>query len=106
MIEHLDGREKALESLGWRGPEAEWIALVCLHSGIFTRSQFCDYFDARANRAHRFVQALPGSRGRPSSPPLQLSPEGRRVAEYSARESTRRWGWRTSDTGGRRQSTS
>ena len=58
MIEHLDGREKELESLGWRGPEAEWIALVCLHSGIFTRTQFCDYFAARRDRAHRFVQAL------------------------------------------------
>ena len=58
MIEHLDGRQKALESLGWSGPEAEWIALVCLHSGIFTRAQFCDYFNARRDRALRFVQAL------------------------------------------------
>ena len=58
MIEHLDGREKALEPLGWTGREAEWIALVCLHSGVFTRAQFCFYFDARRNRAHRFVQAL------------------------------------------------
>ena len=58
MIEHLRGREKALKSLGWRGPEAEWIALVCLHSGIFTRAQFCDYFDSPRVRALRFVQAL------------------------------------------------
>ena len=28
MIEHLRGREKELEPLGWSGPEAEWIALV------------------------------------------------------------------------------
>ena len=27
MIEHLRGREKALEPLGWTGREAEWIAL-------------------------------------------------------------------------------
>ena len=58
MIEHLRGREKALEQFGWRGREAEWIALVCLHSGIFTRAQFCFYFDARPNRPHRFVKAL------------------------------------------------
>ena len=58
MIEHLRGREKALEQFGWRGREAEWIALVCLHSGVFTRAQFCHYFDARRDRAHRFVQAL------------------------------------------------
>ena len=35
MIEHLKGRERALASLGWTGREAEWIALVCLHSGVF-----------------------------------------------------------------------
>ena len=27
MIEHLRGRERALEPLGWTGREAEWIAL-------------------------------------------------------------------------------
>ena len=58
MIEHLRGRERKLEPLGWTGQEAEWIALVCLHSGVFTRAQFCHYFDARRNRAHRFVKAL------------------------------------------------
>ena len=58
MIEHLRGRERKLEPLGWTGREAEWIALVCLHSGVFTRAQFCHYFGARRNRAFRFVQAL------------------------------------------------
>ena len=46
MIEHLKGREDALAALGWTGREAEWIALVCLHSGVFIRAQFCRYFDA------------------------------------------------------------
>ena len=59
MIEHLRGRDLALEPLGWTGREAEWIALVCLHSGVFTRAQFCRYF---ANVHHwtagRFVQTL------------------------------------------------
>ena len=45
MIEHLRGRDRKLEPLGWTGPDAEWIALVCLHSGVFTRAQFCDYFE-------------------------------------------------------------
>ena len=58
MIEHLRGRDRKLEPLGWTGPDAEWIALVCLHSGVFTRAQFCHYFDARRNRAFRFVQTL------------------------------------------------
>ena len=34
MIEHLKGREQALRPL-MTGREAEWIALVCLHSGVF-----------------------------------------------------------------------
>ena len=59
MIEHLRGRERELEALGWTGQDAEWIALVCLHSGIFTRAQFCHYFDTAGRvRAHRFVKTL------------------------------------------------
>ena len=58
MIEHLKGREQALASLGWTGREAEWIALVCLHSGVFTRAQFCCYFNTYRKQAHRFVKAL------------------------------------------------
>ena len=58
MIEHLKGREQALAPLGWTGREAEWIALVCLHSGVFIRAQFCHYFDAPRITAARFVKAL------------------------------------------------
>ena len=60
MIQHLHDREKALESFGWKGREAEWIALVCLHSGVFTRAQFRHFFDSGDNRARvaRFVRDL------------------------------------------------
>ena len=58
MIEHLRGREKSLEPLGWTGREAEWIALVCLHSGVFIRPQFCDYFETDRKQALRIVRAL------------------------------------------------
>ena len=58
MIEHLRGRERALEPFGWAGREAEWIALVCLHSGVFTRAQFCHYFNTQRMTAFRFVKAL------------------------------------------------
>ena len=58
MIEHLKGRERALAPLGWTGREAEWIALVCLHSGVFIRAQFCHYFDAPRITASRFVKSL------------------------------------------------
>ena len=58
MIGHLRGRERKLEPLGWTGQDAEWIALVCLHSGVFTWAQFCQYFDTDSKRAHRFVKSL------------------------------------------------
>ena len=58
MIEHLKGRERALAALGWTGREAEWLALVCLHSGVFTRAQFCHYFEAHRSAAQRIVQTL------------------------------------------------
>ena len=59
MIAHLRGRERKLEALGWTGDDAEWIALVCLHSGVFTRAQFCQYFDTTNRvRAQRFVKTL------------------------------------------------
>ena len=50
----------ALAALGWTGREAEWIALVCLQSGVFTRSQYGAYFNTVADRkpAGRFVRAL------------------------------------------------
>ena len=46
--------------MGWTGREAEWIALVCLHNGVFTRAQFCYFFDALSDRkrAFRFVRDL------------------------------------------------
>ena len=58
MIAHLRGRDRKLEPLGWTGQEAEWIALVCLHSGVFTRAQFCHYFDTYRKHAYRFVKLL------------------------------------------------
>ena len=58
MIAHLRGRDRKLELHGWTGREAEWIALVCLHSGVFTRAQFCHYFDTHRVRAFRFVKML------------------------------------------------
>ena len=58
MILHLDGREKALGAFGWSGRKAEWIALVCLHSGVFTRRQATRFLDTHHERARRMVHAL------------------------------------------------
>ena len=56
-IPHLKGRELPLEK-DWGVYDAEWIALVCLHSGVFTREQYRAYFDATFMRARCFVQRL------------------------------------------------
>ena len=56
-IPHLKGRELPLEK-DWGVYDAEWIALVCLHSGAFTREQYRAYFDATFMRARCFVQRL------------------------------------------------
>ena len=58
MIAHLREREKNLEPFGWNPEDAEWVAMVCLHSGVFTRSQYTAFFSAHPSRAHRFVQNL------------------------------------------------
>ena len=53
-------RAGQLAELGWTGREADWIALVCLHSGVFTRSQYGFCFQTGADRKHagRFVRTL------------------------------------------------
>ena len=84
MIEHLRGRETALEPLGWTGREAEWIALVCLHSGVFTRPQFCHYFDTESKRAHRFVKALVARRAAVESDHLMFN-GGARLCRISSK---------------------
>ena len=58
MIAHLKGREKALEPLGWRGRRAEWIALACLHGGVFTRAQWTSFLGCHTEKVRRAVHAL------------------------------------------------
>ncbi len=58
MIAHLRGREDALEPFGWTGRQAEWIALACLHSGVFTRAQLSACLGIDRWQALRFVRAL------------------------------------------------
>ena len=58
LIDHLKGREKALEPFGLTGRRAEWIALASLHGGVFTRSQLSDWFGMDRFKTLRFVQFL------------------------------------------------
>ena len=58
-VPHVQDRAAALAALGWTGREADWIALVCLHSGVFTRAQWSSFFDdPHPMPASRFVRAL------------------------------------------------
>ena len=61
MIAHLAGRERALEPFGWTGRKAEWIALACLHSGVFVRSQWARFLEAHPEQVRRGVHALVAS---------------------------------------------
>ena len=55
----LQDRARCLAPLGWSGRKAEWIALVALHTGVFTRSQWCYFFDGANREAARvFVRSL------------------------------------------------
>ena len=58
MIAHLYGREKALAPLGWKGRRAEWIALACLHGGVFTRAQWTAFLGCHPEKVRRAVHAL------------------------------------------------
>ena len=58
LIAYLKGREKALEAFGWTGRRAEWIALACLHSGVFTRVQWTSFLGCHPEKVRRAVRAL------------------------------------------------
>ena len=58
MLDHLRGREKALEPFGWTGSRAEWIVLACLHGGVFTRAQWTRFLGCHTEKVRRAVHAL------------------------------------------------
>ena len=58
QVVHLKGREKALEPFGWPGRWSEWIALACLHGGIFTRAQWTSFLGCHHEKFRRSVRAL------------------------------------------------
>ncbi len=58
MIAHLKERQKALEGFGWTERRAEWIALACLHGGVFTRAQWTSFLGCHHEHVRRTVHAL------------------------------------------------
>ena len=96
MIEHLQGRENGLETFGWTGRKAEWIALACLHGeGIFSRAQLAFYLQMNRLQALRFVQALI-RKGFAAEDSL----EDQKVCCIFSRGTTRHWAPRTAATAG------
>ena len=57
MAPARDGIE-ALEALGWRAADARWIRLVCLHSGMFLRSQYAHHHGRSRTSGWRFVRRV------------------------------------------------
>ena len=92
MIEHLHEREKALEPFGLTGREAEWIALVCLHSGVFTRAQWRHFFKIPYRvSATRFVRTLV-ERGAAVEDDRAIFPGGAKAVRISNKEIYRKLG--------------
>ena len=55
----VQDRAGPLAALGWSGREAEWLALVALHTGVFTRAQWRHFFnDPHREMVSRFVRSL------------------------------------------------
>ena len=78
-VPHLEGREELLRPLGFSRRETEWIALVCLHSGLFTRDQVAAFLGSSKATVTRFVQRLLSARasGRPIAADEAI--DGRRI---------------------------
>ena len=49
---------ETLRGLGWTEREADWLTLVCLHSGVFTRSQYQARYGLSKQTASRFARTL------------------------------------------------
>ena len=84
MIAHLQGRGKRLETVGFTPRQAEWIALVCLYSGLFTRHQVAAFLGSSQPTASRFVRRLLDARlsGKPIA--RDLNRDGRRICRLFA----------------------
>ena len=80
-----DGK-KLLKPLGFTRQQAEWITLVCLHSGLFTRDQVEAFFGYAKSTANRFIQAL--LRTRISHKPIasETITDGRRICRIFGKQ--------------------
>ena len=86
LIAHLKGREKLLETVGFTPRQAEWIALVCLHSGLFTRDQVEAFLGSSQPTASRFVRRLLDARLSGRHIARDLNKGGRHICHLFARQ--------------------
>ena len=83
---HLKGRETLLRPLGFTPQQAEWITLVCLHSGLFTRDQVEAFFGYSKSSANRFIQALLQTRISHKPIASETITDGRRVCRIFGKQ--------------------
>ena len=57
-LSHLQARAANLAPFGWTPKQAEWVALVCLYSGFFLRSQMAAYANLSRQAVSSFVHSL------------------------------------------------
>ena len=57
-LSQLQGRAANLAPFGWTPKQAEWVALVCFHSGCFFRSQMAAYAKVSRQAVSCFVHSL------------------------------------------------
>ncbi len=57
-LPHLKGRDRNLAAFSWTPKQAEWVALACLHSGCFLRSQLTAYLQCSPSTASEFIRSL------------------------------------------------
>lgn len=57
-VPHLAGRDAPLLELGFSAWEAAWLALVCLHSGVFTRAQLTRHQGCDPKTTRNFLARL------------------------------------------------
>ena len=83
---HLKGRETLLRPLGFTPQQAQWITLVCLHSGLFTRDQVEAFFGYAKSSANRFIQALLQTRISHKPIASEAVTDGRRICRIFGKQ--------------------
>ena len=87
MSSAADGRRttaEALQALGWRAPDARWIRLVCLHSGMFLRTQYTHHHRCHRSSARRFVRRVV-ERGIAREHPMPYTVTGQKLCHIFAK---------------------